>query len=65
MTQVLPTGLVSNTDHISTELRDTGHVDVEDIAKLWKGKTRPTYALCLVSTMIPSLSNMYFSIYHQ
>lgn len=42
MTQVLPNGLVSNTSHISSELRDTSHVDIEDIAKLWRGKTCPT-----------------------
>ena len=34
----LPKGLVSNTEHISSELRKFACVDVLDVAKLWRSK---------------------------
>ncbi|KAK2750443.1 hypothetical protein FQN57_003923 [Myotisia sp. PD_48] len=36
MTEALPNGIVSNTSEISSELKNTDHVEVEDVARLWK-----------------------------
>lgn len=37
MADTLPHGLVSNTDCVSSDLKSADHVEIEDVAKLWRG----------------------------
>ncbi|EAS31252.3 uncharacterized protein CIMG_06731 [Coccidioides immitis RS] len=36
MADPLPHGLVSNTDHVSSDLKSAEYVEIEDVAKLWR-----------------------------
>ena len=45
MADTLPHGLVSNTECVSSDLRSADHVEIEDVAKLWRG-SHPSTLSC-------------------
>lgn len=43
MTEALPHGIVFNTHSIRSELNHDSHVEVEDVARLWRGEALPLF----------------------